>query len=287
MKAVSSGIVVLASLVLAGVSAGSAALAAGGEGAASDGPTSTVDLTYTLYVGGISLGTVDLNARFQDGAYQAVSKLETSGVVNTIWRGKIEATSRGELSGSQVEPAVYDAFSLTGSNTQRKEMMLTFGGAVPTIKSEHKLVEIKDELKKATLDPVSAMVALVAGFDAGKPCTQKAPVYDGRRRYDVSMSYVKNQDVKMDNGVYAGPVSVCKLRYSPIAGAKQRILEGNNVPDVFAWTTGFSSTTDPQRRYVVPLRIYAETPFGLFVALVTRASIDGKALGKAAGGKPS
>src|SRR4051812_22570562 len=99
MKAPLSGIYGI--VAFAALASGSPVLAAGGEAPEADGPVSTLDLTYTLYVGGISVGTIDLSSRIQGQAYQAVSKLETSGVVNTIWRGKIEASSRGTLNGSK------------------------------------------------------------------------------------------------------------------------------------------------------------------------------------------
>lgn len=260
-----------------------AALAAGGEVADdASGPVSTLDLTYTLYIGGISLGNVTLSTRLQGEGYRAVSQLETSGVVNSIWRAKIEASSNGDLAGGRVKPKLYDAFSLGGQNPQRREMTLTYGAEVPTVKANRDLPDISDADKKATLDPVSAMVTLVTSAEINKrtPCGLSTPVFDGRRRYDVSASFLRNSDIRMDNGLYAGQVQVCRLKYKPISGARQRLLEGNNIPDFFAWVTNVQSTADPTRQYILPLRIWTETEFGLFVALATRATLDGKQLGR-------
>lgn len=282
MKIVASGATALL-LLLAGLMVPQAAWAAGGEAVDETGtPTATLELTYTLYIGGISLGKVDLNARVQGDGYKAVSKLETSGVVNTVWRSKIEASSSGMLNGGQVGPAAYDSFSLNGANPQRREVSLSYGGPVPEVKSNRNIDPLDDNLKKSTLDPVSAMVSLVTGFESmrQKPCTQVAPVFDGRRRYDVTMSFVRNTDVKMDNGLYSGPVQQCRLKYNQIAGARQRIFEGKALPDINIWMTSFQSTADPDRHFVVPLRVFTETDLGLFVAVASRAVLDGKSLAK-------
>jgi len=69
---------------------------AGGEGT-DDSPASTLDLSYDLYVGGISLGKVGMSARFQGEDYKAISTLETKGIVNAFWQSKIEASSSGLL----------------------------------------------------------------------------------------------------------------------------------------------------------------------------------------------
>jgi hypothetical protein len=282
MKRASSGALALILLMVALVAAPMRANAAGGESAADGEPVSTVELTYTLYMGGISLGKIDLSARIQGDGYRAVSTLETSGVVNAFWRAKIEASSRGTLIPTGVTPGVYDAFSQSGSNPARREMTLTYGGPVPAVKSNRGIPEMSDDHKKATLDPVSAMVFLVtsSALQAQKPCSLQAPVYDGRRRYDVHMSHVRKQDVKMDNGLYAGPVQVCRLRYTPVAGPRQRIYEGDKYPELDSWLTSAQSSTDPERQFVVPLRIFSQTQYGMFVALATRAVVDGKPLGK-------
>jgi hypothetical protein len=104
------------------------------------------------------------------------------------------------------------------------------------------------------------------------------PVFDGRRRYDVTAGFSRNANIKMDNGLYAGPVQVCKLAYKPIAGPPQRLIENGRLPEFYSWIITVPSSAVPGRHYIVPLRIWAETEVGLFTAVVTRAAIDGKPL---------
>ncbi len=87
---------------------------AGGEDPAIDSaPSSTLDLTYNLYVGGIPLGKVAMSARFQGNDYKAISSLETKGVVNAFWQSKIETASSGSATKDKLRPSLYDSFPRT------------------------------------------------------------------------------------------------------------------------------------------------------------------------------
>ncbi len=66
--------------------------------------------------------------------------------------------------------------------------------------------EVKPDDQKDTLDPLSArdVHRHAAWAPSGNPCALTAPVFDGRRRYNIEMTKVKDVDIKMDNGLYAG-----------------------------------------------------------------------------------
>src|SRR5579872_4033569 len=88
------------------------AFGAGGESTdETAAPASTLDLSYDLYVGGISLGKVAMSARFQGSGYKAISSLETKGIVNAFWQAKIETASSGLTDRNRLKPSLYDSFS--------------------------------------------------------------------------------------------------------------------------------------------------------------------------------
>ena len=259
---------------------------AGGEGPDdSAAPSSTLDLSYDLYVGGISLGKVAMSARFQGDDYKAISTLETKGIVNAFWQAKIEASSSGLVSAGRVQPSLYDSFSQNRS-VQRRHATLTFGPDGPkSLLSDPPYGEnhypVPEDQRKQTLDPLSAAIFLTSSSTSaqGKPCEAVAPVFDGRRRYDVAFNYVKKIDVHMDNGLYSGPALVCQIHYNQIAGYQQSVLEQNKkFPKMFAWVVPTKSTADPNRYYMLPLRVWAETEYGVVVALASQVKLDGEPL---------
>lgn len=263
------------------------ALGAGGEDNPGDGlPNSTLDLSYGLYVGGIPLGKVAMSSRFEGNDYKAISSLETKGIVNTFWQAKIETAVSGSAKPDKLLPTLYDSFSQNHS-VQRQHSTVLFGPDGPkSITSDPQYREnrhpVSDEQKKGTLDPLSAAVYLTSGIaSAGqqKPCQATAPVFDGRRRYNVVSSFVKNTAVHMDNGLYSGPAMVCEIHYNEIAGYKQSIIDQNkNMPKMYAWVVAVQSNSDPNRHYAIPIRLWAETEYGLVAAVASQARLDGQAL---------
>ena len=274
-------------VILAGLCAASPAFGVGGEGADDTAPASTLELAYDLYAGGIPLGKVAMSARFQGADYKAVSTLETSGIVNAFWQSKIEAASSGSLSQGRVQPSLYDSFSQNRS-LPRRHATLSFGLDGPkSMLSDPPYGDnrypVSEDQRKRTLDPLSAAVFLTSSSTVAqaKPCEAVAPIFDGRRRYDVTFNYVKKTDVRMDNGVYAGPALVCEIHYNQIAGYQQSVIDGNKkFPKMYAWVVPAKSTSDPNRYYMVPVRVWAETEFGVVVALASQVKLDGQRLNR-------
>jgi hypothetical protein len=285
MKKTSYG---LAAALLVALAGASPASGAGGEGPDGSTPASTLDLSYDLYVGGISLGKVGMSARFEGEDYKAISTVETKGIVNAFWQARIEASSSGQVNGGRVQPSLYDSFSQNRS-AARRHATLTFDPDGPkSLASDPPYGEnrypVSEGQRKQTLDPLSAAVYLTLSSTAKqqKPCETTAPIFDGRRRYDVAFNFVKKTDVRMDNGLYSGPALVCQVHYNQIAGYQQSVLDQNKkFPKMFAWVIEAKSSSDPTRTFMVPIRVWAETDYGVVVALASQAKLDGQPLAQA------
>ena len=258
-----------------------AALAAGGAGAEqAGGPSSSLTLAMTIYAAGITLGKVDMDAKFVDGKYHVVSNLVTSGVVNVFWQSEIQATSNGTWSDHVLQPTLYDSF-YTGHTDKNQEVSLTFENGTPVrlyANPSYPLTgyEVKPEEKKSTFDPLSAVIYIASGVgaDANSPCNVLAPVYDGRRRYNIQLTKVKDIAIKMDNGLYQGPGLLCAIKYTQLSGYKPRVLKDANFPAIFARVAIFPSAI-PGRKFAVPLRVWAESQYGEIAVVATGLKIDG------------
>jgi Protein of unknown function (DUF3108) len=258
------------------------ALAAGGVGAESAGPASQFQMAMTIYAGGITLGKMDIDATVRGSDYHAVSNLETSGVVNAFWQAEIQATSSGKVSPKNLTPVLYDSFDINRTG-KKQEVSLTYDSANPPRLYADPAYsttgyEVKPEDQKATLDPLSAVMFIVSGAGtAGTPCTVTAPVFDGRRRYNIEMSKVKDVDIKMDNGLYAGHAALCQIKYHQLSGFKPRVLKSNeSFPTINAWVVTYPSQIKGSD-YVVPLRVWADTPYGMVSVVANSLKIDGQA----------
>lgn len=260
-----------------------AALAAGGAGSETPSqPASTIQMEMTLYAGGVTLGKVDLNTTIRGDQYHSVSSLQTGGVVNAFWQSVIQATANGTVAPKNFHPGLYDSF-YTGRSDKKQEVSLTYDAngpvrlfADPPYSTTG--YEVPPDQQKGTFDPLSTMTYLVSGFgtDAANPCGIVLPVFDGRRRYNIEVSKVKETAVSMDNGLYKGKALLCQIKYRQIAGFKPKVLkEGANFPVINAWVATFPSAVTG-RSYTVPLRLWADTSYGVIAGVATLVKIDGQ-----------
>jgi Protein of unknown function (DUF3108) len=257
------------------------AQAAGGAGAeATAGPASALSLAMTIYAGGITIGKVDMDAKFIGDKYHVVSNLVTSGVVNAFWQSQIQATSSGTLDDHKLMPSLYDSF-YTGHTEKHQEVSLTFEDGTPVRLYANPPYsttgyEVKPEEKKSTFDPLSAVVYIASGVGAepNNPCSVKAPVYDGRRRYNITLTKIKTTPIHMDNGLYKGPGLECAIEYKQVAGFKPRVLKDANFPAIHAWVATFPSAI-AGRSYAVPLKVWADSQYGRIAVVATSLKVDG------------
>jgi hypothetical protein len=260
------------------------ALAAGGSGTkGQEVPASQLQMAMTIYAGGITLGKMDMDAAIRGADYHVVSHLNTSGVVNAFWQAEIQATSSGKISAKGLTPGLYDSFD-TGHAGRKQEVSLTYeSGNPPRLYADPVYsttgYEVKPDDARATLDPLSAVMLIASGVAAsnGNPCALTAPVFDGRRRYDIEMSKARDIAVKMDNGLYQGKAVQCDIRYHQIAGYRPRVLKSNEAfPAIHAWVASFPSAVTG-RDYTLPLRVWADTKYGVIAVLADSIRVDGAA----------
>lgn len=257
-----------------------AAFAAGGQGADQGSkPTSQVQMAMALYVGGVSLGKVDMDAQFRGEDYHVTSNLTTSGIVNAFWQSQIQANSNGKITSGKVQPALYDSF-YTGKNAKNQEVSLTYENGQPRLYANPTYptrgFEVPPEQQKNTFDPMTTVVALTAGprIDAKNPCAITLPVFDGRRRYDIEMAKEDEKDIKMDNGLYKGHVAVCSVKYKQISGFSPGVLKKKqSFPAIHVWMATLQGSGG--HTYTVPLRVWADTEYGTVAGLMNKLVIDG------------
>ena len=116
---------------------------------------------------------------------------------------------------------------------------------------------------------------------SAEACQQTLSIFDGRLRYDLQLAFKRMDKVKADKG-YAGPVVVCAVYFTPVAGyipSRTAINYIAKLRDIEIWLAPIAGT-----RVLVPFRVQGPTPIGqavleatefVSVASPTRASANG------------
>jgi hypothetical protein len=112
------------------------------------------------------------------------------------------------------------------------------------------------ELLEGSLDPATALLAAVRSVAETASCAGPLPVFDGKRRYDVSFANLPRQVLqKTGSSGFSGEASVCRLKVKPLHGfkpGKRNALDGTMI-----WF-GMAVAQAPP----VPVRIETEISLG-------------------------
>jgi len=181
----------------------------------------TLDARYTLSFWGIGFGHIQYSDTLRGDAYAAEAHFETQGMVGFFWKSIIDATANGAVNARGVSPALYDSYSRTRDHPLQ-QVKLTYANDGPSVLFDPPIDLIRfpvtREQRAGAMDPMSALISMLMGASAQAktPCGTGAQVFDGRRRYDVTFTYVK--DEKLSLGPYQGRGHLCELHFVPIAG---------------------------------------------------------------------
>lgn len=243
------------------------------------GPASTVQLVWQVYLGGFNLGNVGIKSSFAGNSYSAVSRLKTAGVVNSFYEAVIDATSVGAVNGGGLQPQKYDSNTNNEKTNQKVGLVYSAAGiqlfSDPPYNTER--FPVTEEQKRGTLDPLSGLVFALSGVSqsAAKPCGETVRVFDGRRRYDIELNYVGQDKVKTDGG-YSGPAVKCTVIYKQLAGFKPNLNKGKSIPVITTWLAPMeSSAGGPVKKFMVPVKIMTDTPYGVALAHARKVTVDG------------
>lgn len=251
--------------------------AAFGASAAETPPRSpgTVDIAYSLAFWSIPFGETSYVGRFGNGGYSASSHFNTSGIVSVFWQATIDASATGRISDRTITPAVYDSFYRRGSS-RKERVRVTFNtSAVTTFADppyDTNKYPVTEEQKREAVDPMSAITLILTGVkaDRANPCGSIAPVFDGRRRYNIEFSYLKDERVDLGR-LFSGMAHRCQVHYHQIAGFKPKILkEGAAFPPIYADFVDIPAQGAPNGHYVVALRLWSRLSWGTVSVELTK-----------------
>jgi hypothetical protein len=128
---------------------------------------------------------------------------------------------------------------------------------------------------KGVLDPLSA-VMVVAQYANPDPCEHRLPIFDGKERFDLLLSY-KGQ-VKVNEQQPSGQPAiahVCRVRYQPIAGhkvdAESSYLATTDAIEV-------SLRPIPSANVLIPYQITIPTLVGYATIVSKRVEIESPGL---------
>jgi uncharacterized protein DUF3108 len=186
----------------------------------------TVHAKYRIFYLGLPVGDMETVKTFGVSTYQTSVDARVAGIATIVSNFKMSMKSNGIIRKNVVQPNNFAAEE-TGSGESQTMRMTLVGGSVksaeivPPVKDLDQRVPVLDEHKRDIVDPASTLIMTVpSGQDPLGPsaCNRTFRMFDGFSRSDIALEFVKTEDVNTSG--YKGKVSVCSVRYLPIAGHK-------------------------------------------------------------------
>ncbi len=239
------------------------------------GAQSKLEARYTATLSGLPLGKGAWVIDIGDDQYTAAASGLTTGLIRVFAPGEGSGASQGSIVAQRPVPASYAATIVSDKKSEDVRMALG-GGNVrdfavnpPTPPSSER-IPVTDAHRRNVLDPMTASLIWVPGNGdllAPEVCQSHFAVFDGRMRYDLNFSFKRMDKVKADKG-YDGPVVVCAVYFSPIAGHipdRPAIKYLAKLRDMEVWLAPIAGT-----RVLVPFRFSMPTPLGTGVLQATQ-----------------
>jgi hypothetical protein len=230
------------------------------------------EAAYTIAVARIPIGNAAMTGSIGTDEYVISMSGRTSALARVVTSGEGSMTATGAVSAGKLLPLRYTSKSTADDETLAVTMTFKDGNVSELEASEpppgEDRVVLTTEHRRQVLDPLSAL--LMPAGDGGlseAACRRVLPVFDGRRRYDLSLSFKRIEQVKASQG-YAGPTAVCSVAFQPIAGHRRSsplltfLTDGRDVEMALAPIAG--------TRLLAPFRITATYMLGNVVMQATR-----------------
>jgi len=179
---------------------------------------------FTITMTHVRVGELTWAIYFDEGSYLTSASGKASGVFSVLVNGEGTVTTHGSVADQRLVPDTSRAS--VSDDDGAYEVKMTFEkGALPHV-SDHgapppkDVVVVTEDLLHDVSDPLSAMLIPYADDAFAKAnCDRTLRIFDGRRRYNLALSYKRVDTIKMKRG-YAGKALVCNVVLRPIAGYK-------------------------------------------------------------------
>lgn len=178
---------------------------------------------YDVYVGGIHLVAAQIWFQQQGHDYQAIVRAQTAGFLARFFPWNTVLHSYGHRVGDHFEPQEFFTRDEWGNKPKITKLHFDGKGGVtaefdPPSHDENREI-VTDAQKQNALDPITALLQMLAQVAVHHSCALPVPVFDGKRRFDITgRDGGFDQTDGEDYGIYKGNARLCHAEFKMISG---------------------------------------------------------------------
>jgi hypothetical protein len=234
-----------------------------------------LEARYEATLAGIPVGKGTWAIDIADDQFSAAAAGGTSGLLKAFAGGSGTGAAQGRVVNGALVSTNYQASTTTSKKSEAIHMVLVNGtikeyGIDPEPPVDPDRIPVTDAHRRGVFDPMTGSMLRVPGTAdplGPEACHTGAAIFDGRMRYDLKLDFKRMETVKAEKG-YQGPVVVCAVYFSPVAGyipdraVIKYLTAQRNIEIAFAPVLG--------TRILVPFRMIIPTPLGVAMLEATQ-----------------
>jgi hypothetical protein len=239
-----------------------------------------VALGYEGYLGGFHMMTADVEMARNAENYWMETNAEGRGLVGWILNWQSKAVTEGVVGDDGKLRPLRHRRDMTRGGKPAKIMQIEYrDDGVPLVArlregGEAKFAEVEN--RKDTVDPMSAVTAIVDQMAAGQACAGKFQVFDGTLRYDATAEMGEAKRLTGNRFMmYKGAAERCDLVLKAIDGFDDDELKGSprdrGTPDDDSMVLTLWFASPAEGLPSVPVMASAESDYGGLRIYLARA----------------
>lgn len=209
-----------------------------------------LEAQYGITMTGVPVGNIVWHVEIGNNFYATSANGKASRVLSVLISGEGSLSTSGKIENGQMAPTYFSSSVFDEDGKTEIQVIFSAGISKELVIQEpprkHKLIPLDDADRQGVTDPLSAML-LISANDAMEPanCNRTLPIFDGRRRYNLVLTYKRIDNVKNEHG-YSVPVLVCNAILQPIGGYRAdsmivRYVAGKS--DIELWFAPITGTS--------------------------------------------
>jgi hypothetical protein len=222
---------------------------------------------YEATLAGIPVGSGAWSIDIADDQFSASATGGTAGLLKAFASGSGTGAAQGRVVNGALVSTSYSATTTTSKKSEAVHIALANGnvreyGIEPEPPVDADRIPVTEAHRRGIFDPMTGSMLRIPGSAdplGADACRTGVAIFDGRMRYDLKLDFKRMETVKAEKG-YRGPVVVCAIYFSPVAGyipdrpVIKYLTAQRNIEIAFAPIAG--------TRILVPFRMVIPTPFG-------------------------
>lgn len=240
-----------------------------------------VELTYEVYFGGFHIMSARAELSSGETDYNLQVESVSRGIADFFVSWKGQAKSNGLFAGDKAVPAIHRNDGVWKGKTRKVDIRYAPSGEVTSYSVEpepdlEKVNSLPENPATGTVDPLSVIAQISGAVMRGEGCSSQFGVFDGRRRYDLTVTENGTESIKPNSySVYAGDALACGVEMKLLGGdRKEKSKYAETARNRTVYIARPRSDAPP-----VPVRVRIDTDYGILMAHLTGYTLNGETVG--------